>query len=231
MMQKRSYEKELLDQNNISIEDIKANLIELNFINKWLGGHSITTCGIETLIKKKKQISICEIGCGGGDNLLAIDKWCYKKNIQAAFIGVDIKPECIAYASQSKTFHNPVEWMTTDYKNATFSQKPDIIFSALFTHHFTDEALVMQLQWMNNNCTLGFFINDLHRHPVAYYSIKILTKIFSTSYLVRNDAPLSVKRGFLKKEWEILLKNAGIKSFKIINKWAFRHLVICEKIK
>jgi hypothetical protein len=66
----------------------------------------------------------------------------------------------------------------------------------------------------------------LHRHPVAYYSIKALTNLFSGSYLVKNDAPLSVLRAFRKKELQNLLLAAGIKNYSLRWKWAFRWQLI-----
>lgn len=104
-------------------------------------------------------------------------------------------------------------------------QKPDIIFSSLFCHHFTDEELIEIIKWMHENSLSGFMINDLHRHPLAYYSIKLLTSIFSRSYLVKNDAPLSVLRGFRKKEWRNLFASVGINDESISWHWAFRHLI------
>ena len=81
---------------------------------------------------------------------------------------------------------------------------------------------------MKQNAAIGFFINDLHRHPLAWYSIKGLTSLFSKSYLVKNDAPLSVARGFKKNEWKEILKAAGISNYFLTWKWAFRYLVICR---
>ena len=69
-------------------------------------------------------------------------------------------------------------------------------------------------------------VNDLERNPIAYYSIKWLTRLFSKSYLVKNDAPLSVARGFKKREWAAILSKGGATNFTIKNKWAFRHQVI-----
>ena len=66
----RSYQTELLDKDDIPFEDIKKNMQELNFINTWLGGHSITIKGLQKLIQNRKEIAVCEIGCGGGDNLV-----------------------------------------------------------------------------------------------------------------------------------------------------------------
>ena len=203
---------------------------ELNFINSYLGGHEITLKGLKTIILQSSfspltEVSICEIGCGGGDNLKAIESWCKKRNISASFIGIDINADCIQVA-QSACKGISAEFIQSDYKLVSFPKKPAIIFSSLFCHHFSNEELVEMLQWMSTHSTEGFFINDLHRHKIAYYSIKWLSAIFSKSYLVKNDAPLSVARGFTKQDWKSMLLAAKISYFTIDWKWAFRWLII-----
>lgn len=226
---KRSYKKELLDRDDIPFEDIVLNMKELDFINSKLGGHAISIAGFKKLIGNKKQISVCEIGCGGGDNLNAINDYCIANDINVSFIGIDINKDCIEFAKR-ESMCNSVDFIISDYKKVKFGKgNPDIIFSSLFCHHFNDDELVEMLQWMGQNSTVGFFINDLHRHPLAYYFIKMATKLFSKSYLVKNDAPLSVLRSFRKMDWTRLLKAAGIKNFKIQWKWAFRYLVTHHK--
>jgi hypothetical protein len=69
-------------------------------------------------------------------------------------------------------------------------------------------------------------VNDLERNPIAYYAIKWLTALFSKSYLVKNDAPLSVARGFKKREWLAMIQEAGATRYSVKNKWAFRHEII-----
>jgi len=222
----RSYKKELLDRDDIPFDAIKKNMAELEFINKYLGGHKITVQGFINLLRDKKEISVCEIGCGGGDNLLAIFRWCKKRNIKATFIGIDINPDCISIARSTCTFGN-FNFVVSDFRNFIFDdKKPDIIFSSLFCHHFTNEDVVSMLQWMMDHSSQGVFINDLQRHAVAYRSIQVLTKTFSDSYLVKNDAPLSVLRGFTKNELKQILQKAGITSYSLQWRWAFRWLLI-----
>lgn len=223
---KRLYTKELLDSDDIPFDDIKRNMQELNTINSWLGGHKITIAGLHQLIGNKKEICVCEIGCGGGDNLAAISNALQRKNIYLKCIGIDIKKECIDFAKQNPANNYAAQWIISDYKKVSFEQKPDIIFSSLFCHHFTEFELQQQLQWMKSNSSLGFFINDLHRHALAYYSIKLLTTLFSRSYLVKNDAPLSVARGFKKEELQNILSSCGINNYSIKWKWAFRYLIL-----
>jgi len=222
---RRSYKKELLDRDDIPFDDIRQNMKELNFINTYLGGHSITIAGFKKLLGKRKTVSVCEIGCGGGDNLNTIYNWAKKNKIETNFTGIDINPNCISYA-QKKSKINNINFIVSDYKLIVFGKnKPDIIFSSLFCHHFTNEDLVKMMIWMKTNSTLGFFVNDLHRHPIAYHFIKFATKLFSSSYLVKNDAPLSVLRGFKKQDWQNILQQAGITNYTIKWKWAFRYLV------
>jgi 2-polyprenyl-3-methyl-5-hydroxy-6-metoxy-1,4-benzoquinol methylase len=223
---RRSYERELLDEPSIPFADIRQNMEELNFINKWLGGHQITIAGFKKVVGDKKRVSICEIGCGGGDNLAAIDNWCRKKKIALTLMGIDIKKECIAFAKTRNNFSSDPCWMVSDYKEVVFERKPDIIFSSLFCHHFNEEELVFQFRWMRENAAIGFFVNDLNRHFLAYHSIKLLTKLFSKSYLVKNDAPVSVTRGFKHAELRDICKAAEIPGAEILWKWAFRFLVI-----
>ncbi|MBS1743876.1 MAG: methyltransferase domain-containing protein [Bacteroidetes bacterium] len=226
----RSYQKELLDRIDIPFADIQQNMKELNTVNTLLGGHAITIKGVKSLLQHNQQdeISICETGCGGGDNLQAIAKWSRTVKKSFSFIGIDIKASCIEYAALQYPSLK-AQWICSDYADVQFgNNKPTLLFSSLFCHHFTEEELINMMKWMKQNSKTGFFINDLQRHPLAYHLIKWLTRIFSSSYLVKNDAPLSVARGFTKKEWKNILQAAGITNYTIQWKWAFRYLIICR---
>jgi 2-polyprenyl-3-methyl-5-hydroxy-6-metoxy-1,4-benzoquinol methylase len=228
---KRSKEKELLDRNDIPFEDIRLNMKELDLINSRLGGHRITLKGFRSFLsgrEKKEKLYITEIGCGGGDNLRMIKNFADINGIEVDLTGVDINPECIQYASSLKE-NKGIRFIKADYIHYTPEHKPDVIFSSLFCHHFTGPELVYMVKWMKENSGLGFFINDLHRHPLAYYSIGLLTKLFSKSYLVKHDAPLSVRRGFKKNEWENIFHKASADRFTIEWCWAFRWLIIHHK--
>lgn len=227
-LSRRSYQKELMDGDDIPFAAMAQTLKELNIINTRLGGHAITRKGVRQLWKQQQPVWICEIGCGGGDNLVAIYKDFQKSGVPVRFTGIDLNTECITFAKQQYP-DLPCEWICSDYAAVDFASKgngvPDIIFSSLFCHHFTDEQLVLMLQWLQRNSSTGFFVNDIHRHWLAYYLIKYITKFFSKSYLVRNDACLSVARSFRKADWQRLFKEAGIGQHSIKWQWAFRYLV------
>lgn len=223
----RSYQAELLDADHIPREDLFQNLKELNFINTWLGGHQISVDGLKKLIKStpKHQYKIADVACGGGDNLIAMAKWCRENKVNCQLIGIDIKPDCIEYAKENCRYFPEISFITSDYQ--LVEEQFDIISCALFCHHLTEIQVEQYLSWCKNHSTIGFYINDLERNILAMLSIKWLTKLFSKSYLVKNDAPLSVKRGFLKSEWQNMLQKHS-QNYNIYWKWAFRHLIICK---
>ena len=105
----------------------------------------------------------------------------------------------------------------------------DFVISSLFTHHFEDEKWSILIKKMMHSSKKAVIINDLHRHPLAYYSIGILTQLFSKSPMVKHDSKVSVMRSFKKKELETLLEKAGAKNYTIKWMWAFRWQVIIYK--
>jgi 2-polyprenyl-3-methyl-5-hydroxy-6-metoxy-1,4-benzoquinol methylase len=225
MFRVRSQEKELLDRDDIPTVDLYQNLRELDFINHWLGGYQISFGTLKKLLKKNHVYTICDIGCGGGDTLKRLHSWSKKYDFQLDLHGIDLKQVCIDYAVENVK-EKQVNFICDDYRNIfNHLNKVDIIHACLFCHHLSDEELVELVRFCTERkCIL--VINDLERSVLAHYAIKILTLLFSKSYLVKNDAPLSVLRGFKKTEWIDMLKRAGAKRFWVKNKWAFRHEVM-----
>lgn len=221
----RSTEKELMDDLECSGEELNQTLRELKTINRWLGGNHVTTLGIQRLINQKPQerYQLVDIGCGGGDMLRVISDWAEKQGLPIDLEGVDANPNTIELAKTRLSDKPSIVLSTQNVFDEDFQkEKASIISCTLFTHHFTDEELVTLLLAFQEKVSLGIVINDLHRHPLAYHSIRLLTRIFSKSNMVKNDAPLSVLRSFSRKDWQRILKKAGIKNYSLRWFWAFR---------
>lgn len=225
----RSNEKELMDKADLDAKLLHENLSEIIIINRFTGGTSLTWKGIKKLIgNNKEEVSIADIGSGAGDLIKFLSS---KKNTNFKLYGIDIQKEAINFAKQKyPEINEKVNWMTGDY-NTFFDKgfKADIIVASLFCHHLDDEEMLSFLKKAYSAANTGIVINDLHRSPIAYYSIKFITQIFSRSPFSRNDAPLSVLRAFKSKEIEKLLQKAGIKNYTISWEWAFRYLIVIKK--
>lgn len=227
----RSEEKEILDGEEIETAELNLNLRELHSINKLLGGYNATLAGLKKVFRSTERdvINVLDIGFGGGDSIRVMADFAERNNKNVFFYGIDLKPDCVAYATKNLEDLSNKTLICDDYRNLSveFLQNIDVIHCSLFLHHLNDQEIESLLKFScKRNCTL--LINDLHRNWIAYYSIKFLTHFLSRSRLVKNDAPLSVSRGFKKAELEKFLKNSGYNEYSVRWIWAFRYLIYAK---
>jgi 2-polyprenyl-3-methyl-5-hydroxy-6-metoxy-1,4-benzoquinol methylase len=231
MLKLRSNELELMDDLTLSGEELRKNLQELETINKWLGGYKVVIDALDKVTTPANQtIYIADIGCGAGDTLKQVASWARKRNLRVKLTGIDANDFMVQYARDSCASYPEIHIAQHDVFSSKFaSHKFDIIICSLFCHHFTDAQLVKMFSQLYEQANSAVIINDLHRHWLAYYSIKYLTAAFSDSRLVKNDAPLSVWRAFKRNDLKLLVQKAGIKNHMLKWMWAFRWQLIFNK--
>lgn len=229
----RSNEKELIDDLQLDNDALHQNLEELALINKYLGGNQVTTSGLSRLLPNSKlpnpqsPITISDLGCGGGDMLMVMADWAKKMRINAQFIGIDANDFMIDFGTKRTANYPNISYLHQDIYSEEFKEKSfDIVTMTLFCHHFSDESLINLLQQLKKQTRIGIVINDIHRHWFAYHSIAWITKFFLKSYLVKNDAKLSVWRAFVREDLKKIIQRSGFTNYSIRWKWAFRWEVV-----
>lgn len=226
----RSSTIEIMDDLECDGEVVFQTLRELDVINHWLGGNAVTINALKKsweIIPKEEIITIADLGCGSGEMLRIISKLAERENRKVKLIGFDANNHIVNYARKhSKDFSN-VSFETTNVFSKDFqNQKFDFVLATLFMHHFSETELVALFSSLKKQTRSAIIINDIHRHPFAFHSIKWLTQLFSHSTMVKFDAPLSVLRAFKKSEWIAVMKKASINNYRMKWKWAFRWQLI-----
>jgi ubiquinone/menaquinone biosynthesis C-methylase UbiE len=218
---KKYYEPELMDDFSIRDSRIDDALKELKIINNYLGGVSTTVSALKYFTRDKLiSLKIIDVGSGSSDNLV-IAKNTYP-NLQ--ILSVDKNISVLNYSK------NSLEKINSDAYHLPFKNECcDIVHIALFLHHFNEDQIEKLLKEFLRICKKGIIINDLQRSLLALAGIKLLTVLFSKSILVKNDAPVSVKRSFNKSEIINFLRKSGISNYIIKYKWAFRWMVVIKK--
>ncbi|HEX2865723.1 MAG TPA: methyltransferase domain-containing protein [Ignavibacteriales bacterium] len=225
MFLKRSYRKEIIDDVSISDERLHRALYELNIINLLLGGNSVSRAGLSAVTKHSSsdKVRILDVGSGGSDLFFNLKV----HGRTAETVSTDMNLEACRYIKQQHPGAKAVccNAMWLPFKPESF----DAVHFSLFFHHFKENDMAEILNCAKEVAACGIVINDLRRSVFALWGIKILTLLFSRSRMIRNDAPLSVKRGFIKSELKRILSFVNGCSFTIRRKWAFRWLVYCTK--
>jgi 2-polyprenyl-3-methyl-5-hydroxy-6-metoxy-1,4-benzoquinol methylase len=203
-LSQRSTQAERMDTDCRDFDDYSTCLRDLSRVNtvtlthgpmlSWLTRHA------------PADFTLLDIACGHGDSLRKIRR----RFPAASLTGIDLNPWAIRAATQATDPADRINFINGDAFAHTPGQKPDFIITSQFAHHLTDEQVVTFLQWLRDNAGRGWFISDLHRHPIAYYGFPIIARIALWHRFVREDGQISIARAFTRAEWQALLRRADL---------------------
>jgi ubiquinone/menaquinone biosynthesis C-methylase UbiE len=214
-----------MDDPSAPEEEVQRALGELDVINAYLGGIATTAKGLQKLSRRfpPGPLTLLDIGAGGS-------RWLTRMNNVGRRLLVSSldSNETICRLRRAKDPLEPVfcgDARTFPFEDSSF----DIVHASLFLHHFSDDDVRMLLLKFLRVSKYGVIINDLQRSGLAWAGIWILTRLFSRSALVRNDGPLSVRRGFTRSELVRLCAGLSASPVSITWSWAFRWLIVISK--
>lgn len=223
----RSEQMEMMDDLTCSGAVVRQTLHELKVINSWLGGTAATLDGVGELVRDvpSGNLTLADLGCGGGDIAYLLARTLERKGHSPNVIGIDANPNIVMLARDQHG--DRVRFFAEDIFSEAFrNMKFDVVTATLFFHHFTSTQLSAFIRQLLTQVRIGIVINDIHRHWFSFHSIRILTRLFSRSPMVRHDAPVSVLRAFSRKDLEAILEAAGVGHYAIRWRWAFRWQVV-----
>lgn len=222
----RSTQYEIMDDLDCQGPVVNQTLRELDFINHWLGGNAVTLQALRKILRTfpiDQELTIMDLGCGSGEMLRIIARQAAKENRTIRLVGIDANPYIVEYARQRSPKYQNIHFEAVDIFSPRFQHFTcDILLATLFVHHFSNEQLSLFLSKTKKQVRHAIIINDIHRHALAYHSIKWLTRWFSRSAMVKYDAPLSVLRAFKERDIMEILFNGQMPRFKLTWRWAFR---------
>lgn len=207
-----------MDGADVPVETMRGCLRDLARVNTLTLARGPTLDWLARTVDR--PFTLIDVGAGEGDMLRAIARWAKTRRLPARLIGYDLDARCAA-AARAAT--DPTLGIAFNVGDATTADLvPDVIISALVTHHMADEEIVTFLRWMEATARWGWFINDLHRNWFAYHGFSVLAAVMGWHPFVRHDGPLSIARAFRKADWQRLLEEAGITQANVIWRFPFR---------
>jgi hypothetical protein len=245
---KRSAEKEMMDLPGNPKDLLVEDLRNLRRINRYLGGYRGVMKGLKRLIAEHKmsRFSLLDVGTGSADIPRVIVQWARDRGIEAQVVGLEpeaVTAQVAAILTQEQT--NPPfipllqrgkegdfrrcgisvvrgDGNAPPFRAASF----DFVLASQMLHHFSEENIVAQLRTWSRLARRAIIISDLVRAPIAYYGIRLLTKLFTHNVMTLTDAPLSVQRAFTMAEWHELFRRAEIGPFQVFSVFPYRVLAL-----
>ncbi|MDP2602371.1 MAG: methyltransferase domain-containing protein [Deltaproteobacteria bacterium] len=226
---KRSYAKEMMDLPDQPRELLEQDLRNLRIINRRLGNYRNVVRGLTRLVETQQidRFSLLDVGTGSGDIPAAIARWARRNGVAVRISALESEPVTVAQAAlQTRDFSEVTvvrgDGMAPPFHAASF----DFVLASQLLHHFSEEQIIRLLRIWSPLARRAIIVSDLVRHPLAYYGIRLLTKLFTRNAMTRTDAPLSVARAFTLAEWRALLREADVGPFQIFSVFPFRVMAL-----
>ncbi len=206
---------ELMDAEDTDFATFRECLVDLTKVNRLTLAYRPTLSFFKRLaasgaLPRHRAVSVVDVGSGSGDMLRRIDRWATAHGYKFDLVGIDLNPWSAKTAAQLTQEHPRLRFVTANIFDYQPAAPIDIVISSLFTHHLDNEAVVKFLRWMEANARIGWFINDLQRHPIAYHAFKHASHALSFHHFVQHDGPVSIARAFSDADWQNLLRAADI---------------------
>jgi len=202
-----------MDADDVAYPVFRDCLADLARVNRLTLAHRPTLSYLDKIwragsLPEDRPVEIIDVGSGYGDLLATIDHWARRRGVPVRLTGIDLNPWSARAAAEAWRGAGQVDWVTGDA--LTYGGQADVIVTSLVTHHLSDAQIVQLLGWMQTTARVGWFINDLHRHPVAYHGFKLLAHMMRWHPFVRHDGPVSIARAFTMADWRTYVAQAGV---------------------
>ena len=221
-----------MDDFTIVDERLTRALDNLRYVNRFLGGYSAAMAALGSVLRAhppERPFRVLDLATGIADFPDYLVRWAARRGRAVEVVALDANPATVAYARKALDRDLPEslrpcirvevgDALALPYEDDAF----DVAVTSLFMHHLTHDASVTLVRGMDRVARQGFIVNDLHRHPLAYYSILALATVLPVSPMFRHDGPVSVRRAFTRDELRAIADAAGLDVYRIRWHWAFR---------
>ena len=222
---RRADTPEWMDDEGVDLETFRGCLKDLAKVNVVTLAHRPTLAFLDQLRRSGRwpsgrPLEVLDVGSGYGDSLRRMDRWARRRGLAVTLTGVDRNPWAGLSAREASDPAGAITWLTGDVFD--YAGEPDVILSALFTHHLDDDQLVQFLRFMDQRAKLGWLVNDLERSRLAWAGFSLLATVMRWHPFVRHDGPLSIRRAFKPQDWRGYLARAGVSGALVQRRFPFR---------
>ena len=127
----------------------------------------------------------------------------------AGFIGTNYVRHVLATTDDEVTVYDALTYAGNLSSLADIADDPRYSF---VQGDICDAELVAFIQWMERTARVGWLINDLRRHWLAWAGFRVLAFLLRFHPIVAHDGALSVRRAFTREDWQRILAHAGIEA-------------------
>jgi len=213
--------QEWLDDDLGTPAEIKRSFDDLWRINRWLGGVSGCLHLLDRYFARRDSRRVRVLEVGAGDSRLAayLQAELERRNRSVEFVALDRR---LSHLRNGNPSAGRLLRIVGDVSDLPFPKESfEVVICNLFLHHFSESEAVKLLRRLGEVASDAVLINDLERHPLPYFFIRLAWP-FARSRITRHDGAASVRQAYTKDELESLARRAGFTDFEVERLPAYR---------
>lgn len=202
----RALQPELMDDHEMGGDALREAHRHLQRLNGIFGAAGPVLYAVKQLWQEAghpRELSVLDIGCGAGDINRSLLRWAEQEGIDLRLILADLTEEACAEARELYKDEPRVTVRQLDLFDLKLGEA-DIVAASQLLHHFDEVQVFAAVTAMVRGARFGCAIGDIHRHPIAWTAVWLVTRLVSRNRYIRHDGPLSVAKGFRAADWRRL---------------------------
>ena len=208
--------EELLDEHDAPPGDVERSLRDLWRFQSWFGGLGV----YRRLTHRFEPRSVLDVGAGTCEVVASL------RDVPLR-IGLDRKIDHVLYRRERAS---GVHRVVGDALHLPFRDGAvDVVTSAHFFHHFTNEENVHILGESLRVARKGVAVNDTRRHYVPLLFTQLLSVLRLVGRITRFDAPASVRQGYTTEEVRAIGERVPAARREVVTMWPYRFGILLWK--
>jgi len=224
-LETRSVEPERMDDDGLSTDVMAGALEKIGGFTRGFGG----VRAVRRQLRRFPGASVLDVGAGDLSLIASL-----ARGLNAGrLVGVDSHADAVAVAGRTVALTQGLAVVHADGRSLPFADGSfDLVVSTLTLHHLDDRGATRLLAEMARVARRAVFVWDLERSLVALGGAIVLAgTVWRSDPVVRNDAPLSVRRAFTAGELTRRAQEAGLGDVRVRRAWPARlELTACPRV-
>jgi ubiquinone/menaquinone biosynthesis C-methylase UbiE len=223
--------RERMDEPGVDPAELHRTLKDLARVNRTFGGTRAVLRHLDGLCTDRRgTLRLLDVGTGYADIPRAVVRWARARELAIEIDALEPHPIIRGLAARACADYPEIHLregngLALPYSNGGV----DVAFASQILHHLEGDEPVRFLAELDRVARCGVVVSDLRRGAWPYLLTRVTLSVLSRSPLIRQDGPLSIRRGFTPQELVDLARAAGWEAPRVYSHSFFRLVIVDRK--
>jgi ubiquinone/menaquinone biosynthesis C-methylase UbiE len=226
LFRRRTTQPEHFDDPSRTFHEFREAYDQLARVNQLFRAHDPYTRVLSRWLghEQCRKLTILDIGAGDGWLGQAMETFAREQGWEWQVTNVDLN--AIPLSLHNRRRHVAGSALALPFADGAF----DVVVASQMTHHLnTDEEVIRHFQEAWRVARTAVFLTDMQRGAFLFCVLSLVMPFLGLSRKMMGDGLLSVRKGWVPREWRSLADRAGIQEMRVSGYYGVR--VILSALK